>query len=87
MSLSYTRDAGHMSRPLVTLKLDGYSEDEVIFYLLYIYIYIYIIKSKTENKKDDKEPIKGSCGYTLKKKRSSQNIHYYSVAEVMMLII
>ena len=26
-----------------------------------------MIKSKTENKKDDKEPIKRSCGYTLKK--------------------
>ena len=38
MSLSYTRDGAHMSRPLVTLKLDGYSKDEVIVYLLYIFL-------------------------------------------------
>jgi hypothetical protein len=44
MSLSYTRDGAHMLRPLVTLKLDGYSKDEVIVYLLYI------IKLKTEIK-------------------------------------
>jgi hypothetical protein len=47
MSLSYIRDSVHILRPSVTLKLDGYSKDEVIFYLLYI------IKLKTENKKDD----------------------------------
>jgi hypothetical protein len=36
MSLSYIRDSVHILRPSVTLKLDGYSKDEVIFYLLYI---------------------------------------------------
>jgi hypothetical protein len=28
----------HIPRPLITLKLDGYSKDEVIFYLLYIFL-------------------------------------------------